>query len=170
MENPGGIDSEKVARRLEREMMEVSDESSGQGEEQPEISPEQHPSYGAPRYSAIFSCLVTISLIALMIRALLVSASADADPGDTDNKGSSVILSILGLCCPFLLPLVTGLSCCCFSWSLAYFDSFQPGMFPPTPLSPARLRKMTGHSFHMAYSMAILNGVAMFLMTIWWLI
>ncbi|XP_059967399.1 ADP-ribosylation factor-like protein 6-interacting protein 6 [Mesoplodon densirostris] len=29
------------------------------------------------------------------------------------------------------------------------------GMFPPTPLSPARFKKLTGHSFHMGYNMAI---------------
>ncbi|XP_059877606.1 ADP-ribosylation factor-like protein 6-interacting protein 6 [Delphinus delphis] len=33
------------------------------------------------------------------------------------------------------------------------------GMFPPTPLSPARFKKLTGHSFHVSYSGAILNGI-----------
>uniref|UniRef100_A0A8C4R936 ADP-ribosylation factor-like protein 6-interacting protein 6 n=1 Tax=Eptatretus burgeri TaxID=7764 RepID=A0A8C4R936_EPTBU len=67
------------------------------------------------------------------------------------------------------LSLGAGLSCCTFSWSLAYFDSFEPGMFPPTPLSSVKIRKMTGHSFHMVYSMAILNGLIMSVITFWWI-
>ncbi|XP_038282259.1 ADP-ribosylation factor-like protein 6-interacting protein 6 isoform X1 [Canis lupus familiaris] len=41
------------------------------------------------------------------------------------------------------------------------------GMFPPTPLSPARFKKLTGHSFHMGYSMAILNGIVAALTVAW---
>ncbi|KAM6178827.1 ADP-ribosylation factor-like protein 6-interacting protein 6 isoform 2-T2 [Rhynchocyon petersi] len=41
------------------------------------------------------------------------------------------------------------------------------GMFPPTPLSPARFKRLTGHSFHMGYSMAILNGIVAALTVAW---
>ncbi|XP_044769229.1 ADP-ribosylation factor-like protein 6-interacting protein 6 isoform X2 [Neomonachus schauinslandi] len=41
------------------------------------------------------------------------------------------------------------------------------GMFPPTPLSPAKFKKLTGHSFHMGYSMAILNGIVAALTVAW---
>ncbi|XP_061464754.1 ADP-ribosylation factor-like protein 6-interacting protein 6 isoform X2 [Rhineura floridana] len=44
------------------------------------------------------------------------------------------------------------------------------GMFPPTPLSPARFKRMTGHSFHMGYSMAILNGIVAALTIVWCLL
>ncbi|XP_043932077.1 ADP-ribosylation factor-like protein 6-interacting protein 6 [Protopterus annectens] len=41
------------------------------------------------------------------------------------------------------------------------------GMFPPTPLSPARFRKISGHSFHIGYTMAILNGIMAALTVVW---
>uniref|UniRef100_A0A672LUB2 ADP-ribosylation factor-like protein 6-interacting protein 6 n=1 Tax=Sinocyclocheilus grahami TaxID=75366 RepID=A0A672LUB2_SINGR len=68
-----------------------------------------------------------------------------------------------------VLSSLAGVLCCSFSWTLTYFDSFEPGMFPPTPLSSARLKRMTGHSFHMGYSMAILNGIVAALTLIWYL-
>uniref|UniRef100_UPI00358E2EC2 ADP-ribosylation factor-like protein 6-interacting protein 6 n=1 Tax=Myxine glutinosa TaxID=7769 RepID=UPI00358E2EC2 len=76
---------------------------------------------------------------------------------------------VFGIGLAAFLSLCAGLSCCTFSWSLAYFDSFEPGMFPPTPLSSVRIRKMTGHSFHMVYTMAILNGLIMTIITFWWI-
>ncbi|KAM9036752.1 ADP-ribosylation factor-like protein 6-interacting protein 6 isoform X3 [Sarcophilus harrisii] len=63
--------------------------------------------------------------------------------------------------------LLAGFSCCSFSWTVTYFDSFEPGMFPPTPLSPAKFKRLTGHSFHMGYSMAILNGIVAALTVAW---
>ncbi|XP_062936347.1 ADP-ribosylation factor-like protein 6-interacting protein 6 isoform X2 [Cynocephalus volans] len=66
-----------------------------------------------------------------------------------------------------IVSLIAGFSCCSFSWTVTYFDSFEPGMFPPTPLSPARFKKLTGHSFHMGYSMAILNGIVAALTVAW---
>nr|XP_005007747.1 ADP-ribosylation factor-like protein 6-interacting protein 6 isoform X1 [Cavia porcellus] len=66
-----------------------------------------------------------------------------------------------------IISLTAGFSCCSFSWTVTYFDSFEPGMFPPTPLSPARFKKLTGHSFHMGYSMAILNGIVAALTVAW---
>ncbi|XP_008574442.1 PREDICTED: ADP-ribosylation factor-like protein 6-interacting protein 6 isoform X3 [Galeopterus variegatus] len=66
-----------------------------------------------------------------------------------------------------IVSLIAGFSCCSFSWTVTYFDSFEPGMFPPTPLSSARFKKLTGHSFHMGYSMAILNGIVAALTVAW---
>ncbi|XP_023695723.1 ADP-ribosylation factor-like protein 6-interacting protein 6 [Paramormyrops kingsleyae] len=83
----------------------------------------------------------------------------------TTEDGSEI--KLLGFWSLLVLSTIAGVSCCSFSWTLTYFDSFEPGMFPPTPLSPARLRKMTGHSFHMGYSMAILNGIAAALTVFW---
>uniref|UniRef100_A0A3B1K2U1 ADP-ribosylation factor-like 6 interacting protein 6 n=1 Tax=Astyanax mexicanus TaxID=7994 RepID=A0A3B1K2U1_ASTMX len=85
----------------------------------------------------------------------------------TTEDGAEVRL--LGFWSMLVLSSVAGVLCCSFSWTLTYFDSFEPGMFPPTPLSPAKLRKMTGHSFHMGYSMAILNGIVAALTVIWYL-
>ncbi|XP_047403403.1 ADP-ribosylation factor-like protein 6-interacting protein 6 isoform X3 [Sciurus carolinensis] len=74
---------------------------------------------------------------------------------------------LLGFWTLLIISLIAGFSCCSFSWTVTYFDSFEPGMFPPTPLSPARFKKLTGHSFHMGYSMAILNGVVAALTVAW---
>lgn len=76
-------------------------------------------------------------------------------------------LIVKGFWSLLIISLTAGLSCCSFSWTVTYFDSFEPGMFPPTPLSPARFKKLTGHSFHMGYSMAILNGVVAALTVAW---
>ncbi|XP_077717887.1 ADP-ribosylation factor-like protein 6-interacting protein 6 isoform X1 [Canis aureus] len=74
---------------------------------------------------------------------------------------------LLGFWTLLIISLSAGFSCCSFSWTVTYFDSFEPGMFPPTPLSPARFKKLTGHSFHMGYSMAILNGIVAALTVAW---
>uniref|UniRef100_A0A8C2RZX2 ADP-ribosylation factor-like protein 6-interacting protein 6 n=1 Tax=Capra hircus TaxID=9925 RepID=A0A8C2RZX2_CAPHI len=76
-------------------------------------------------------------------------------------------LIVKGFWSLLIISLTAGFSCCSFSWTVTYFDSFEPGMFPPTPLSPARFKKMTGHSFHMGYSMAILNGIVAALTVAW---
>jgi hypothetical protein len=61
--------------------------------------------------------------------------------------------------------LTAGFSCCSFSWTVTYFDSFEPGMFPP-----AGFKKLTGHSFHVGYSMAVLNGPVAALTVPWCLL
>lgn len=85
-----------------------------------------------------------------------------------NSKNEDVVdTGLLGFWSLLIISLTAGLSCCSFSWTVTYFDSFEPGMFPPTPLSPARFKKLTGHSFHMGYSMAILNGVVAALTVAW---
>lgn len=41
-----------------------------------------------------------------------------------------------------VLSSLAGVLCCSFSWTLTYFDSFEPGMSGgmSTPLSPAKFR------------------------------
>lgn len=39
-----------------------------------------------------------------------------------------------------VMSVLAGFCCCSFTWTITYFDSFEPGTFPPTPLSPAHLR------------------------------
>lgn len=74
---------------------------------------------------------------------------------------------LLGFWSVLVLSMLAGFSCCSFSWTLTYFDSYEPGTFPPTPLSPANLRRVTGHSFHMGYSVAVLNGIVAALTVVW---
>ncbi|XP_008574440.1 PREDICTED: ADP-ribosylation factor-like protein 6-interacting protein 6 isoform X1 [Galeopterus variegatus] len=82
-------------------------------------------------------------------------------------KNEDVDTGLFGFWTLLIVSLIAGFSCCSFSWTVTYFDSFEPGMFPPTPLSSARFKKLTGHSFHMGYSMAILNGIVAALTVAW---
>ncbi|XP_038645483.1 ADP-ribosylation factor-like protein 6-interacting protein 6 isoform X2 [Scyliorhinus canicula] len=118
------------------------------------------------RVCSMLCCIVIISFIAFLL-AIMYIIFKDLR-WDKENSEDGVKTGILGLWGALILALMTGLSCCSFSWTLTYFDSFEPGMFPPTPLSPARFRKLTGHSFHMGYNMAILNGITTALAVIWW--
>ncbi|CAI9601473.1 unnamed protein product [Staurois parvus] len=108
------------------------------------------------RLFSMFCCLLIVSILAvLLVFAYIILQEMRYGKESEDGMKTS----ILGFWSLLVLSLVAGLSCCSFSWTVTYFDSFEPGMFPPTPLSPARFRKMTGHSFHVGYTMAILNGI-----------
>ncbi|XP_060113234.1 ADP-ribosylation factor-like protein 6-interacting protein 6 isoform X2 [Heteronotia binoei] len=114
-----------------------------------------HERDGAARRWPSRACSVLCCLLAVCLLAFLLAVAC---------------LVLKGFWSLLILALVAGLSCCSFSWTVTYFDSFEPGMFPPTPLSPARFKRMTGHSFHVGYSMAILNGVVAALTVIWCLL
>ncbi|XP_077176134.1 ADP-ribosylation factor-like protein 6-interacting protein 6 [Paroedura picta] len=117
---------------------------------------------------SVLCCLLAVCLLAFVLAiACLVLKDLQFEKGKTDD---SLETNILGFWSLLILALVSGLSCCSFSWTVTYFDSFEPGMFPPTPLSPARFKRMTGHSFHVGYSMAILNGVVAALTVVWCLL
>ncbi|XP_048389641.1 ADP-ribosylation factor-like protein 6-interacting protein 6 isoform X2 [Stegostoma tigrinum] len=118
------------------------------------------------RLCSMLCCIIVISFIAFLL-AVMYLILKDLR-WDRENSEDGVKTGILGLWSALILALTAGFSCCSFSWTLTYFDSFEPGMFPPTPLSPARFRKLTGHSFHMGYNMAILNGITTALAVIWW--
>ncbi|XP_026157407.1 ADP-ribosylation factor-like protein 6-interacting protein 6 [Mastacembelus armatus] len=79
-------------------------------------------------------------------------------------------VKILGFWSILVLSVFVGCICCAFSWTLAYFDSYQPGMVFPTPLALAHLRDVSGHGFHLGYGVAILNGIMATLAVIWSLI
>ncbi|XP_059249962.1 ADP-ribosylation factor-like protein 6-interacting protein 6 isoform X2 [Mustela nigripes] len=103
--------------------------------------------------------------------ALKVSVQSKVDLGQLHAENlkteEDIDTGLLGFWTLLIISLSAGFSCCSFSWTVTYFDSFEPGMFPPTPLSPAKFKKLTGHSFHMGYSMAILNGVVAALTVAW---
>ncbi|XP_042302992.1 ADP-ribosylation factor-like protein 6-interacting protein 6 isoform X4 [Sceloporus undulatus] len=114
---------------------------------------------------AVLCCLLAVALVAFLLAlGCLVLKDLRYEKVRADG---TVETSILGFWSLLVLSLIAGLSCCSFSWTVTYFDSFEPGMFPPTPLSPARFKRMTGHSFHMGYSMAILNGIVAALTVLW---
>ncbi|XP_078408316.1 ADP-ribosylation factor-like protein 6-interacting protein 6 isoform X2 [Cetorhinus maximus] len=90
------------------------------------------------RVCSMLCCIVMISFIAFLL-AIMYIIVKDLR-WDKENSEGGVKTGILGLWGSLILALIAGLSCCSFSWTLTYFDSFEPGMFPPTPLSPARFR------------------------------
>lgn len=118
------------------------------------------------RLCSMLCCIVLLSFVAFLL-AIMYIVFKDLS-WEKENREIDIKTGILGLWSSLILALIAGLSCCSFSWTLTYFDSFEPGMFPPTPLSPARFRKLTGHSFHMGYNMAILNGITTALAIVWW--
>uniref|UniRef100_A0A8C5PRQ9 ARF like GTPase 6 interacting protein 6 n=1 Tax=Leptobrachium leishanense TaxID=445787 RepID=A0A8C5PRQ9_9ANUR len=120
------------------------------------------------RVFSMLCCLLIVCILAVLLTVFYLMMD-DMKSGREVNE-NGVKTSILGFWGLFVLSFIVGLSCCSFSWTVTYFDSFEPGMFPPTPLSPARFRKMTGHSFHIGYTMAILNGIVAALTVIWCLI
>ncbi|XP_063789601.1 ADP-ribosylation factor-like protein 6-interacting protein 6 isoform X2 [Pseudophryne corroboree] len=121
----------------------------------------------AARLFSMLCCLVIVSILAVLFVVLYIVVQ-DMQSGKVNEDG--VKTSLLGFWALLVLSLLAGLSCCSFSWTVTYFDSFEPGMFPPTPLSPARFRRMTGHSFHIGYTMAILNGIVAALTVLWCLL
>lgn len=119
------------------------------------------------RVASMLCSIVVVSFIAVLISFLYIILKDLRAERITTEDGSEVRL--LGFWSILVLSSVAGVLCCSFSWTLTYFDSFEPGMFPPTPLSSARFKRMTGHSFHMGYSMAILNGIVAALTLVWYL-
>ncbi|KAG8432327.1 hypothetical protein GDO86_016826 [Hymenochirus boettgeri] len=120
------------------------------------------------RIFSMLCCLVIVCILSVLLTFLYLIVQEMQTGKEINDEG--VKISLLGFWSIFALSLIAGLSCCSFSWTVTYFDSFEPGMFPPTPLSPARFRKMTGHSFHMGYTMAILNGIVAALTVLWCLL
>ncbi|XP_053327678.1 ADP-ribosylation factor-like protein 6-interacting protein 6 [Spea bombifrons] len=109
------------------------------------------------RVFSMLCCLAIVCMLAILLAIVYLVMQEMQSMREISEDGVKV--SLLGFWSLLALSVIAGLSCCSFSWTVTYFDSFEPGMFPPTPLSPARFRKMTGHSFHMGYTMAILNGI-----------
>lgn len=56
--------------------------------------------------------------------------------------------------------LLFGLWMMLFTWMITYMDSNKPGVQPPSPVSPRKLRLQSGHTFHLGYALALVNGLA----------
>ncbi|XP_037768228.1 ADP-ribosylation factor-like protein 6-interacting protein 6 isoform X1 [Chelonia mydas] len=88
------------------------------------------------RACSVLCCLLAVSALAFLLAiGCLVLKDLRTEKEKNEDGIETGLLGFWGL---FVLALMTGLSCCSFSWTVTYFDSFEPGMFPPTPLSPAR--------------------------------
>ncbi|KAI5613554.1 ADP-ribosylation factor-like protein 6-interacting protein 6 [Silurus asotus] len=90
------------------------------------------------RVCSMLCCLVVASFIAILCSFLYIILKELRAERLTTEDGTEVRL--LGFWSMLVLSSLAGVLCCSFSWTLTYFDSFEPGMFPPTPLSPARFR------------------------------
>lgn len=134
---------------------------------QPAAAPSRGKRWPA-RLLSVFCCLILVAGLAFILAFFFVFMKEL--PSEKTKNENGMETHLLGFWSLLVLSLAAGLSCCSFSWTVTYFDSFEPGMFPPTPLSPARFRRMTGHSFHMGYSMALLNGIVAALTVVWSLI
>ncbi|XP_072539810.1 ADP-ribosylation factor-like protein 6-interacting protein 6 [Salminus brasiliensis] len=167
----GDEDEDNHASRAGNTINASSSESSSMKTRPRLVSPQQQRRWRDGQWPAricsMLCCIFVFSFIAVLVSFLYIILKDLRAERITTDDGAEVRL--LGFWSMLVLSSVAGVLCCSFSWTLTYFDSFEPGMFPPTPLSPAKLRKMTGHSFHMGYSMAILNGIVAALTVIWYL-
>nr|XP_020443639.1 ADP-ribosylation factor-like protein 6-interacting protein 6 [Monopterus albus] len=74
---------------------------------------------------------------------------------------------MLGFWSILVLSVLVGCICCSCSWSLTYFNLYQPGIVFPAPLVLVPFRDTSAHSFHMGYGVAVLNGIMAMLTVIW---
>ncbi|KAF8771431.1 ADP-ribosylation factor-like protein 6-interacting protein 6 [Argiope bruennichi] len=100
-----------------------------------------------------------------------------------DSERSLIILpAILGLISLFIFweilqspliqilkSLVGGLLLVYFSWEIIYFDSLMPGIQPASPLSPSNIKSVSGHTLHLNYALALINGAFFALFINWWM-
>ncbi|XP_044158741.1 ADP-ribosylation factor-like protein 6-interacting protein 6 isoform X2 [Bufo gargarizans] len=178
----GSLQDESVVKNLESDLFEASatkthgldsvlqpeTEQPGQnGTVKTQVVTSKRGRRWPARLLSMVCSLVVVSILSVLF-AILYMVVQDMQTGKVSEDGLKT--SLLGCWSLLILSLLAGLSCCSFSWTVTYFDSFEPGMFPPTPLSPARFRRMTGHSFHMGYTMAILNGIVAALTVLWCLL
>lgn len=113
----------------------------------------------------MFCCAMVVSVVAVFCAFVYIILKEMRNERVIGEDGSEVRL--LGFWSVLVMSVLAGFCCCSFTWTITYFDSFEPGTFPPTPLSPAHLRQVTGHSFHMGYSVAVLNGIVAAITIIW---
>lgn len=166
---------ETLDQELEPEAQDFARSASGIGYNQP-VSQKHLPRKQSNRFwdnprrwpamiLSMLCCILLVLAVAVFCGFLyLVLKDLRAEKVSVED-GTEVRL--LGFWSVLVLSVLAGFSCCSFSWTLTYFDSYEPGMFPPTPLSPANLRRVTGHSFHMGYGVAVLNGIVAALTVVW---
>ncbi|GBN00473.1 hypothetical protein AVEN_21280-1 [Araneus ventricosus] len=110
-------------------------------------------------------------------------ASRSKIPSQNESERSLIILpAILGIISLFIFweilqsPLIQivksllgGLLLVYFSWEIIYFDSIMPGIQPASPLSPSNIKSVSGHTLHMNYALALINGAFFALFINWWM-
>ncbi|XP_007494231.1 ADP-ribosylation factor-like protein 6-interacting protein 6 isoform X2 [Monodelphis domestica] len=87
--------------------------------------------------SVVCSLLFAALLAFLLAIVYMIVKELHAENLKTED---GVETGLLGFWTLLVISITAGFSCCSFSWTVTYFDSFEPGMFPPTPLSPAKFK------------------------------
>ncbi|PIK57563.1 putative ADP-ribosylation factor-like protein 6-interacting protein 6-like [Apostichopus japonicus] len=77
--------------------------------------------------------------------------------------------SLTDILYPLIQSMFLGLLCVVISWMVTFSDSLEPGSNPPSPISPQKFRKRSGHTFHSSYVICIANGVVAFVVSLWYL-
>ncbi|XP_049611508.1 ADP-ribosylation factor-like protein 6-interacting protein 6 [Syngnathus scovelli] len=80
-----------------------------------------------------------------------------------EENGSEV--RMLGFWSILVLSLLAGIACSAFSWTLTYFNSYKPGLLPPTLLTLCR--DQHNRDFLLDYGVALLNGAMATFTVIW---
>ncbi|XP_063074026.1 ADP-ribosylation factor-like protein 6-interacting protein 6 [Engraulis encrasicolus] len=115
------------------------------------------------RILAILLCVIVASAIALVFAFVYIILKELKTEKIMKEDGTEV--KLLGFWSMLIISSLAGVACCSFSWTMTYFDSYDPAI--RSPPSATGLRRLTGHSFHMGYSVAILNGIVAAFTVIW---
>ncbi|XP_061692510.1 ADP-ribosylation factor-like protein 6-interacting protein 6 [Syngnathoides biaculeatus] len=73
---------------------------------------------------------------------------------------------MLGFWSILVLSVITGLSCCVFSWTLTYLNSYKPGLVPPT-IATLLCSEKPQQDLLLDYGVALLNGCMATFTVIW---
>lgn len=113
------------------------------------------------RILSILLCVIVASVIALVFAFLYLILKEVKTERLIKEDGTEV--TILGFWSLLILSSMAGICCCSFSWTLTYFDAYDPNTFSPA-LSSSPLRQITGN---MGYGVAVLNGIVAALAVLW---
>ncbi|KAG4066622.1 hypothetical protein HA402_007258 [Bradysia odoriphaga] len=121
--------------------------------------------------SSILILAVIVSVIVLKLLVVLTgkpAASILLDSGAMALAKIQLLSNWLSENCSHLLwPSIKGSSWILFSWMLLYLDSSEPGVNPPTTLSPRQtnyIRKSSSH--HIGYLTSLATGIVIFCLSL----
>ncbi|XP_077370560.1 ADP-ribosylation factor-like protein 6-interacting protein 6 [Festucalex cinctus] len=114
--------------------------------------------------SAVVSAVVVVAVGAFC--ALLDPILQELRAGRVKEEDGAEV-RMLGFWSILVLSVLAGFSCCLFSWTLTYLNSYKPGLVPPTLLSLCSFRDKHNQDFLLDYGVALLNGVMATITVIW---
>ncbi|XP_019723702.1 ADP-ribosylation factor-like protein 6-interacting protein 6 [Hippocampus comes] len=114
--------------------------------------------------SGVVSAVVVVAIGAFC--ALLDPILQELRAGRVKKEDGAEV-RMLGFWSVLVLSVLAGLSCCVFSWTLTYLNSYKPGLRPPTLLALCSFRDKHNRDFLLDYGVALLNGAMATLTAIW---